>query len=244
MTPFLAELIGTFLLILLGNGVNANLFLNDTKAEQSKTDWLFISIGWAFAVYVGVLVAAPFSGAHLNPAVSIGLAVAGKLEWSLLPTYVLAQIIGAVLGSLFVYLFYYQQYQRTEDEALKLATFSTAPAIRNYFSNLFSECMGAFVLIFVILYISRPELKLISLEQGLFGLGSIGALPVALLVLVIGMALGGTTGYAINPARDLGPRIVHQLLPIKGTSDWSYAWVPVVGPILGGVIAASIYLLL
>jgi len=241
MTPFIAELVGTFLLIFLGNGVNANLLLNHTKAERSSTDWLFICIGWAFSVYIGVVVAAPFSGAHLNPAVSFGLAIAGQLEWSNLLFYVSAQILGACLGAIFVYLFYYQHYKRTDDETLKLATFSTIPAIPNKLSNFFSEVMGAFILVFVVLFTSQLVSDTPQHAQ-LLGLGSVGALPIALLILVIGMALGGTTGYAINPARDFGPRLIHQLLPIKGSSNWSYAWIPIIGPLIGGLLAASLYL--
>ena len=242
MTPFIAEIIGTFFLILLGNGVVANVLLKGTKGNDSG--WIVITTAWAFAVFVGVSIAAPFSGAHINPAVTIGLAVAGKFEAAKIPMYILAQFIGAFLGAMAVYFFYKPHYKITEDEGLKRATFSTEPAIRHTGSNLFSELMGTFVLVFTVLYFAAPELRLIDQEIETFGLGSIGALPVALLVWVIGLSLGGTTGYAINPARDLGPRIAHQLLPFKGTSDWSYSWIPVVGPIIGAVLAAGLFLLL
>ncbi|HLT52004.1 MAG TPA: MIP/aquaporin family protein [Arenibacter sp.] len=241
MSPFIAEIIGTFLLILLGGGVVANVVLEKTKSND--TGWMVITTAWGLAVYVGVVVAAPYSGAHLNPAVSIGLAVAGKFEWALIPTYVLAQFIGAMLGALVVWLFYRDHFDATEDKDLKRVIFCTAPAIRNPVSNLFSEIVGTFVLVFVVLYFTDAT---ISDTNSLIGLGSLGALPVAFLVWAIGLSLGGTTGYAINPARDLGPRIMHAILPIKnkGGNDWGYAWVPVVGPMIGAVIAGTLMLLL
>ena len=241
MSPFIAEIIGTFLLILLGGGVVANVVLEKTKSNDNG--WMVITTAWGLAVYVGVVVAAPYSGAHLNPAVSIGLAVAGKFEWALIPTYVLAQFIGAMLGALVVWLFYRDHFDATEDKDLKRVIFCTAPAIRNPVSNLFSEIVGTFVLVFVVLYFTDAT---ISDTNSLIGLGSLGALPVAFLVWAIGLSLGGTTGYAINPARDLGPRIMHAILPIKnkGGNDWGYAWVPVVGPMIGAVIAGTLMLLL
>src|SRR5690606_17946773 len=241
MSPFIAEIIGTFLLILLGGGVVANVVLEKTKSNDNG--WMVITTAWGLAVYVGVVLAAPYSGAHLNPAVSIGLAVAGKVEWALIPTYVLAQFIGAMLGALVVWLFYRDHFDATEDKDLKRVIFCTAPAIRNPVSNLFSEIVGTFVLVFVVLYFTDAT---ISDTNSLIGLGSLGALPVAFLVWAIGLSLGGTTGYAINPARDLGPRIMHAILPIKnkGGNDWGYAWVPVVGPMIGAVIAGALMLLL
>lgn len=237
MTPFTAELIGTMVLILLGNGVVANVVLPATKGSNSG--WIVITTGWALGVFSGVVVAGPFSGAHLNPAVTFGLAVAGKFPWADVPSYLLAQMLGAMLGATIVWLMYKDHFARAEDEASKLACFSTGPAIRNYPLNLLSEVVGTFVLVFVVLYITGAEL---STPKTPIGLGSVGAIPVAFLVWAIGLSLGGTTGYAINPARDLGPRIMHALLPIplKGSSDWSYAWVPVIGPILGGAVAALI----
>jgi glycerol uptake facilitator protein len=241
MTPFIAEIIGTMLMILLGNGVVANVVLTGTKGNNSG--WIVITTAWAFAVFVGVVVAGPISGAHLNPIVTLGLALIGKFAWSQVATYVTAQIIGAMLGAFLVWLSHKDHFAATEDEGGKLACFSTGPAIRNYSSNLISEIIGTFVLIFVIFYLGGPEITMAVAVDAKIGLGSIGALPVAILVWAIGLSLGGTTGYAINPARDLGPRIVHSLI-LKGNSDWSYAWVPIVGPIIGSSLAALCYLML
>jgi glycerol uptake facilitator protein len=244
MTPFIAEIIGTMLLILLGNGVVANVLLKDTKGNSGG--WIVITMAWGFAVYVGVMVAAPYSGAHLNPAVSIGLAVAGKFAWSNVLTYAAGQFIGAALGSILVVASYYLHYQKTENKDFKLATFCTGPAIRRPLFNMISEIIGTFVLVYTVLYIAGPSFEADGIEGVTIGLGALGALPVAIIVIVIGMSLGGTTGYAINPARDFIPRVMHSILPIgeKRDSDWGYAWVPIVGPIIGGVIAASLYLLL
>lgn len=244
MTPFIAEIIGTFLLILLGAGVVANVVLEKTKSND--LGWLVITTAWGFAVFVGVSVAGPISGAHLNPAVSIGLAVAGKFDWSLVLEYVIAQFIGAMLGAFFAWLIYRDHFKATENGDLKKAVFCTSPAIRNCSSNLISEIIGCFVLVFVVLYFTDANLN--DVENGIIpiGLGSLGALPVAILVWVIGLSLGGTTGYAINPARDLGPRIIHAILPLKNkvSNDWSYAWVPVIGPIIGAALAAGLFLIL
>ena len=231
MTAFLGEFIGTALLIILGDGVVANVVLNKTKGNSSG--WIVITFGWAIAVFVAVFVSAAASGAHLNPAVTIGLAYAGKFAWALVPTYLLAQLLGAMAGALLVWITYRQHFDATEDAASKLAVFSTGPAIRNTFSNLVTEAVGTFVLVFGVLHLIAPTNSL----------GSLDALPVALLVLGIGLSLGGPTGYAINPARDLGPRIIHAILPFKnkGTSDWSYSWIPIVGPILGGLLAAFVF---
>ncbi len=241
MTVFIAEIIGTMLMILLGNGVVANVVLTGTKGNNSG--WIVITTAWAFAVFVGVVVAGPVSGAHLNPIVTLGLALVGKFAWSQVTTYVLAQMIGAMIGAFLVWLSHKDHFAATEDEGGKLACFSTGPAIRNYSSNLISEIIGTFVLIFVIFYLAGPDVSIAVASDAKIGLGSIGALPVAILVWAIGLSLGGTTGYAINPARDLGPRIVHSLL-LKGNSDWSYAWVPIVGPIIGSSLAALSYLML
>jgi len=239
MTAFIAEMIGTMLLILLGDGVVANVLLNDTKGNNGGL--IVITTAWGLAVYVGVVVAGPYSGAHLNPAVTIGLAIAGKFAWANVLPYIAAQMLGAFIGALLVWLMYYDHFQRTNKPDSILAVFCTGPAIRNYTSNIISEIIGAFVLIFTVFYIAGAE---ITPTKTPIGLGSVGALPVALLVWVIGLSLGGTTGYAINPARDLGPRIIHFLVPIKskGTSDWAYAWIPVLGPIAGAAIAALVYL--
>jgi len=243
MTPFLGELIGTAILIILGNGVVANVVLNKTKGNNSG--WIVITFGWAMAVYTGVFIASPYSSAHLNPAVTIGLAVAGKFNWALVPTYIGAQLLGAMTGAIIVWLAYRGHFNETASGDAKLAVFSTGPAIRHSFNNLVTEIIGTFVLLFGALYILGPTIS-INNSSGTIGLGSIGALPVALLVLGIGLSLGGPTGYAINPARDLGPRIIHFILPIpqKRDSDWSYAWIPVIGPVIGGILAALLFKML
>lgn len=242
MTTFVAEFVGTALLIAMGSGVVANVYLNKTKGFDSG--WIVVTTAWALGVFIGVVVAGPYSGAHLNPAVSVGLALVGDFAWSMVPHYVIAQVLGAMLGSGIAWLVYKDHFDATPDPGLKFAPFGTAPAIRNYSSNLISEVVGTFVLIIVILYSADPMIK--DGNNTPIGLGSLGALPVAFLVWVIGLSLGGTTGYAINPARDLGPRIMHAILPIrgKGTSDWAYSWVPILGPILGASLAAGVYLLL
>lgn len=240
MNELTAEFVGTGLLMLLGTSVNANNTLNKTYAQGAG--WILIALGWGLAVFVGVAVAAPYSGAHINPAVTIGLAMAGKFEWIRVPGFVFAQLGGAFTGSFLAWLLYSAHYNETEDATGILGTFATGPAIPHKIRNLYSEMLGTFVLVFVVLYMSSatPTIYSPNIGTAKIGLGSIGAIPVALLVVVIGMSLGGTTGYAINPARDLGPRIVHALVPIKhkGKSNWSYAWVPVIGPVLGGIIAA------
>ena len=235
----MAEFLGTLLIILLGDGVVANVLLNDTKGNNSG--WMVITTAWGLAVFVGVVVAAPYSGAHLNPAVTIGLALAGKFAWAKVLPYIAAQMLGGFTGAFLVWLMYFDHFKKTNNPASILAVFCTGPAIRNYVSNITSEIIGAFVLIFVVFYIA--DAKIITTNTPI-GLGSVGALPVAFLVWVIGLSLGGTTGYAINPARDLGPRIVHFFVPIKnkGTSDWQYAWIPVIGPIVGAAVAAALYL--
>ncbi len=243
MNEYIAELIGTALLILLGGGVVANSVLKDTKGNGGG--WLLISFGWGFGVFVGVSVAGPVSGAHLNPAVTFGLAVAGLFPWKEVLPFVTAQFLGAMGGAIVVWIFYRNHFDRTDDPGLKLGVFSTIPQIRNRFNNFFSEVVGTLVLVFVILYIHEPSLELPGIEEAKIGLGTLGALPVAILVTVIGISLGGTTGYAINPARDLGPRIIHSILPIrdKGSSDWTYSWIPFFGPLLGATLAAFLYIL-
>lgn len=219
----------------LGCGVVANVILKDTLGNNSG--WIVIATGWGLAVYVGVVVASPHSGAHLNPAVTIGLAVAGAFSWALVPMYILGQFIGAMIGALLIWLIYGDHFDSTEDPATKRGVFCTAPAISNTFRNVLSELLGTFVLVFTVLYFTDATM---TDTETVIGLGSLGALPVAFLVWSIGLSLGGTTGYAINPARDLGPRIMHAILPIKnkGGSNWSYSWIPVIGPILGAVLAA------
>jgi glycerol uptake facilitator protein len=241
MHPFLAEFLGTALLLLLGNGVVANVVLNKTKGNSSG--WIVITTGWALAVFVGVVLAGPYSGAHLNPAVTITLALAGKFEWSQVPLFIAAQMLGAMAGALAVWLNYKDHLDETPDNGLQRAVFCTEPAIRKTGRNFICEVTGTFVLMVTIFYFTNAEL---GPDKTPIGLGSLGALPVALLVWSIGLSLGGTTGYAINPARDMGPRIMHAILPIKGKagSDWAYAWVPVAGPLAGGALAAALYLLL
>lgn len=231
MTNFFFELLGTALLILLGDGVVANVVLSQTKGHNSG--WIVITFGWAMAVFVGVYVAAPHSGAHLNPAVSIALATAGKFAWDQVPVYIAGQFAGAMLGSGLVWLGYKQHFDATQDADAKLAVFCNSPAIPSTSHNMLTEIIGTMVLVLGVFFITGSEVKL----------GALDALPVALLVLAIGLSLGGPTGYAINPARDLGPRIMHALLPIKGKrgSNWGYSWIPVAGPVIGAVLAALLY---
>lgn len=241
MSPLIAEFIATMILILLGNGVVANVVLTGTKGNGSG--WIVITTGWALAVFAGVVIAGPYSGAHLNPAVTIGLAMGGKFDWTQVPLYILAQMLGAMAGALLVWIMYKDHYRITEDARLKAASFYTFPAIRNNTLNLISELIGTFVLIFAVFYFTSGAL---GEEKTPIGLGSLGAIPVAFIVWAIGLSLGGTTGYAINPARDLGPRIVYNFLPFKDRDpgDWKYSWVPVVGPVAGALLAAILYLLL
>ncbi len=231
MTPFVAEITGTALLIIFGDGVVANCLLH--KAKGNHGGWIVITMGWAMAVFVAVFTVARYSGAHLNPAVTIALATAGKFDWAMVPLYMAAQFLGAMLGAFIVWVTYRQHFDETPDQDLQLAVFCNAPAIRSPFNNLLTEAIGTFILIFGVLHLLPASNSL----------GSLDALPVALLVLAIGLSLGGPTGYAINPARDLGPRIMHAILPIKGkgSSDWSYSWIPVVGPVIGAVLAALLF---
>jgi glycerol uptake facilitator protein len=233
MEKFLAEVLGTGALILLGDGVVAGVLLARSKAQNSG--WIVITMGWGIAVFAGVIIAGPVSGAHLNPAVTLGLAVAGATPWDQVPIYWAGEFVGAFLGAVLVYLHYLPHWGITEDADLKLAVYSTGPAVRNVTWNLVSEIIGTFVLVFVVLTFGAGANKA--------GLAALGPLSVALLVVGIGLSLGGTTGYAINPARDLGPRVAHFLLPIAGKrdSDWEYSWIPVVGPLIGGVLAAVVY---
>jgi len=241
MNVYQAELLGTAILILLGNGVVANVVLDRTKGHDAG--WVAICAGWGFAVYVAVLCVGETSGAHINPAVTLGVALAGRFDWNLVPGYIAAQMVGAFVGAVLVYLFYRPHYDATGDADSKLATFSTSPNIRHFGLNLFCETVATFVLVYAVLLISDPSFD--WAETGTagpvpVGLGSIGAIRVGLVVFAIGLSLGGTTGYAINPARDLGPRLAHAALPIAGKrdSDWGYAAVPVVGPLIGAALAA------
>jgi glycerol uptake facilitator protein len=233
MSPFFAEFFGTAIIIVFGGGVVANVLLDKTKGNNSG--WIVITFGWAVGVFTGVLIAAPISGAHLNPAVTLALVLANKFSLSLLPTYVCAQLLGAMFGAFLVWLAYKKHFDATVNADSKLAVFCTAPNIRSYWYNALTEVIATYVLALAVLYMAEPEV----------GLGSLNALPVALVVLGLGLSLGGPTGYAINPARDLGPRLMHFFLPIpnKRDSDWGYSWVPVLGPLVGASIAAGMFLL-
>ncbi|WP_260436835.1 MIP/aquaporin family protein [Streptococcus canis] len=233
MMNFIGELLGTFILVLLGDGVVSACVLNKTKAQNSG--WIAIVLGWGIAVTVAVYISGFMSGAHLNPAVTLAMAAVGSLPWLQVLTYLVAQFLGAMLGALVLYLHYYPHWKETKDAGTILACFSTGPAIRHTWSNLFGEALGTAVLVITVMAIGPNKVA-----------AGFGPLIVGFVVMAIGFSLGATTGYAINPARDLGPRIMHALLPIpnKGDSDWSYAWIPVLGPILGGVAGALIYQLI
>jgi glycerol uptake facilitator protein len=237
LSPLLAELFGTALLIILGDGVVANVVLHGTKGNNSG--WIVITAGWAFGVTIAVYCVNAISGAHLNPAVTIALASIGTFAWDQVPTYIAAQIAGGFVGGVVVWLAYLPHFRATPDPVSKLAVFSTTPAIRSRGSNLLSEIIGGFVLVLALLAVLSPRNFVPNSD---FAKG-FGPVLVGVIVMAIGLSLGGPTGYAINPARDLGPRIAHAVLPIagKGTSDWGYAWIPIVGPIVGGALAALCY---
>lgn len=237
MNPFCAELIGTMILVILGDGVVANVVLNRSKGQDGG--WIVVTAGWGFAVAVAVYCVNAYSGAHINPAVTIAMAALGKLAWGQVPVYLAAQLVGAIIGAVVVWLAYLPHWAVTEDKAAKLGVFATAPAIRKPAANVLAEAIGTFVLVLGVLAILSP--KNLVPNSG-FDTG-LAPLLVGILVWALGLSLGGPTGYAINPARDLGPRIAHAILPIagKGGSDWSYAWVPIVGPILGGLAGAGFY---
>ena len=245
MNAFLAELIGTAIILVFGAGVVANVVLSKTKGGNSG--WIVITWGWAIGVFVGVFVSQDYSGAHLNPAVTLGLAMAGKFAWAGVPQYMAAQLLGAFVGAVVVGVFYGEHFKVTDDLDGKLAVFCTAPNIRVIWRAFTCEAIATFFLVFPVLLMTSAKITLpafagAAAQDAPIGLGSLGALPVALLVLGLGLALGGTTGYAINPARDLGPRIAHVLMPIgkKRDADWGYAWVPIVGPLVGGALAALV----
>jgi len=238
MNPaFIFEFIGTLVLVLLGDGVCAAVTLNKSKAQGAG--WIVITLGWGFAVMAGVLIAGPASGAHLNPAVTLGLALAGTFDWSLVLGYIVAQMLGGFLGAVLVWLFYKDHYKATKDQPdAMLGTFCTMPAIRNGWRNFFCEVVATCLLVFIILALGTKGNTPV-------GAGSLGAFPVTCVIMSIGMSLGATTGYALNPARDLSPRLAHAVLPIegKGASGWWYAWVPVCGPMVGAALAAGLFLL-
>jgi glycerol uptake facilitator protein len=243
MQAYIGEVIGTMILIILGDGVVAGVLLRNSKAENSG--WIVITFGWGMAVAVAVYCVAQFSGAHINPAVTISLAVTGQFDWALVPGYIIAQFIGAFIGGVIVWLAYLPHWEETEDEGLKLGVFCTAPAIYNTPANIVTEIIGTFMLVFGISGILANAAAVGGGAAAVIGSG-LNPLLVGLLVLGIGLSLGGPTGYAINPARDLGPRIAHAVLPIagKGGNDWGYSWIPVVGPIIGGILGAVLFTLL
>ena len=238
ITTCIFEFIGTLVLILLGDGVCCATSLNKSKAKGAG--WAVVTLGWGLAVMCGVFIAGPYSGAHLNPAVTLGFAIAGQFDWCAVLPYIVAQMLGGFTGAVLVYMFYKDHFDATEDKATKLGVFCTAPAIMNKGRNFFCEAVATWLLVFVILALGTKE----NLPE--VGMGELGAFPVTMLIVAIGMSLGATTGYAINPARDLGPRLAHAVLPIKdkGSNGWDYSWVPVAGPIVGGSLAALTYMLL
>ncbi len=241
----IAELVGTMFLILLGNGVVAGVVLNKTKSHNAG--WMVITFAWGLAVFVGVLIAGPISGAQLNPAVTLSLAIAGKFAWMHVIPFIVAQVVGAMIGQSLVWLIYYPHYSATDNPDLKLATCCTSPAIKFLPSNFASEVIGTFVLVLAVLamhgvIIDPADASVVTTAYPV-DMGAFGGIPVAFVVMAIGLSLGGTTGYAINPARDFGPRLFHAIMPIqgKGSSEWWYSWVPIVGPFCGGALAAVFY---
>ncbi len=237
MEQYIFEFLGTLALVLFGDGVCAAVTLEKSKAKGAG--WVVVTLGWGFAVMIGVLIAGPVSGAHLNPAVTLGLAVAGKFAWALVPGYIIAQMLGGFVGAVLVYVFYKDHYKATADQPdAILGTFCTMPAIWNPWRNFLSELIATAVLVFVILALGTEGNTPV-------GAGALGAFPVTCVIMALGMSLGATTGYAMNPARDLSPRLAHAVLPIKGKRDsgWAYSWVPVCGPLAGGVVASALYML-
>lgn len=233
MDVYLAEIIGTTILVYLGVGANTGVSLNESFAKDSG--WIVIAIAWGLAVSLGIYAVGSISGAHLNPAVTFGLAMAGDFPWPKVAGYIISQIIGAMIGATMVWLHYLPHWAKTEDVDTKLGVFCTSPAITSRFANILSELLGTFTLVFAMMFIGANEFA-----------NGLNPLIIGGLIVIIGMSLGGSTGYAINPARDLGPRIAHFLLPIagKGKSNWNYSWIPVVGPIIGGIFGALLYLAL
>ncbi len=250
MKQIYAEFLGTTILVFLGNSVVANVLLSKTKCSNKNNDtsigWLTISFGWALAVFMGVLVAYPYSGAHLNPCVTISYAMIGKIPWNIVPFYITSQFLGSMLGSIMVWLLYKDYFHETDSKQIKLSIFSTSPSIKNKLHNFFSEVLSTFTFIFISLYVTIEGVIHFQEIEYTIGLGTLGALPSSLIILGVILSLGGSTGPAINPARDLGPRIIHSILPIhgKGSSDWDYSWIPVLGPLTGSILATSLYIFL
>ncbi|WP_185878030.1 MIP/aquaporin family protein [Blattabacterium cuenoti] len=247
MIKICAEIIGTTVLVLLGNGVAANVILTKKNNNDDKNKgWLTIAIGWSLAVFIGVIISAPYSGAHLNPCVTISLALTGKFSWYLVPFYIISQLIGSILGSILVWILYKDYFSFTKNKKDKLSIFVTIPTVKNFYSNFFSEILSTFIFIFASLFISSKEMFFKEEDYPIVELGVLEYIPTSLLILGIIISLGGITGPAINPTRDLGPRIVHSIFPIsgKGDSNWDYAIVPILGPIIGSIIAAKLYLFL
>jgi glycerol uptake facilitator protein len=243
MQAYIAEFIGTMILIILGDGVVAGVLLRNSKAENSG--WIVITFGWAMGVAVAVYCVGQFSGAQINPAVTIGLAASGQFDWALVPGYIIAQFLGAFVGAVIVWLAYLPHWGETEDEGLKLGVFCTAPAIYNTPANVITEIIGTFVLVFGVSGL-LANAGAVGGDAAAVIASGLNPLIVGLIVLGIGLSLGGPTGYAINPARDLGPRVAHAVLPIagKGGNDWGYSWIPVVGPIIGGILGGVLFVLL
>ena len=241
MQAYLGEFVGTLILILLGDGVVAAVLLRNSKAEHSG--WIVITLGWGMAVAIAVYAVAAASGAHINPAVTVGLASIGAHPWAQVPGYIIAQLLGAFVGAVLVWLTYYDHWKETDDPVLKLGVFSTIPQIRNTVPNFVTEVIGTAMLLLGILAIGFVNPDVAASPNAGAGAAGLGPLLVGFVVLGIGLSLGGPTGYAINPARDLGPRVAHQVLPIagKGDSDWGYAWIPVAAPIVGGVLGALLF---
>jgi len=232
MSTFLAELLGTATLVLFGDGVVAGVALNKSKAKDGG--WIVVTMAWAMGVAVAAWIFGPISGGHFNPALTIALAAIGNFSWSLVPSYIAGQMLGGILGAVIVWLAYLAHWKETDNKATKLGVFCTAPAIRNVGANLITEIIGTFLLVFGILGLGQ-----IKMADGF------GPFTVGILILILGLSYGGPTGYAINPARDLGPRIAHAILPIagKGDSDWGYSWIPVVGPIIGALLGGLLFTL-
>ncbi len=245
MGIFTAEFIGTAILLLFGNGVVASCALEKTHARGVGVGWIVITTAWGLGVFLGVVVAGPHSGAHLNPAVTLALAIAGKVPWSLVPTYWAGEMLGGMFGAFLVWLYFRDQFNATTDEAAKRACFCTGPAVDNPPNNFFCEALATFVLMFIIFHLADGKIMLPGTSEATpVGLGSVGAIPVGFLVWALGLSLGSTTGYAMNPARDTGPRLVMTLLPLKVSGNWGYAWIPCVGPMVGGALAALAFMAL